>query len=81
MKCVVLCAGYATRLYPLTLERPKHLLHINGMPIIDHIMERINRINNIDEVIIVNNNKFYNDFLNWKENYSSKKTIKILNEK
>jgi len=77
----VLCAGYATRLYPLTLDRPKPLLHINGMPIIDHIMDRINKMEKIDEVIIVTNNKFYNDFLNWKENYSSKKPIKILNDR
>jgi len=40
VKCLILCAGYATRLYPLTLDRPKPLLPIAGKPIIEHILEK-----------------------------------------
>ena len=41
MKLVVLAAGYATRLYPLTLDRPKALLEVGGRPMIDQVLERL----------------------------------------
>ena len=47
MKAVILAAGYATRLYPLTKNTPKALLPINRKPIIDYIMEQIETIADI----------------------------------
>ena len=41
MKALVLAAGYATRLYPLTLDRPKALLQVGGRPMLDHVLERL----------------------------------------
>ena len=41
MKCIILCAGYATRLYPLTKNTPKHLLKINDRTILDYVIEKI----------------------------------------
>ena len=77
MKAIILAAGFATRLYPLTKKFPKPLLKINKKSIMDHILEKIFEIKGINEVIGVTNNKFYNLFLEWKKD---KKGIKIIND-
>ena len=81
MKCIILCAGYATRLYPLTLDRPKPLLPIAGKPIIEYILAKIEELDDVNEIFIVTNNKFFNNFRNWKRTYSGTKPIKIVNDK
>lgn len=80
MKAIVLAAGYATRLYPLTLNQPKPLLKVAGKPMIEHIMFRIEEVDDIDEIFIVTNDKFYKHFLDWSKNYKSNKTIKVIND-
>jgi glucose-1-phosphate thymidylyltransferase len=75
MKCVILCAGYATRLYPVTLEYPKHLLKINGKPIVQHIYEKLKNVPEMDEIILVTNNKFYPLFKNWIDKTNAKITL------
>jgi glucose-1-phosphate thymidylyltransferase len=62
MKTLILAAGYATRLYPLTKDTPKPLLELNGRPILDYILEKVEAIKEIDEIIIVTNNRFYSQF-------------------
>ena len=52
MKCAVLAAGYATRLYPLTENFPKPLLEVNEKTILDHLLEDIDKSGKIDEYII-----------------------------
>tara|TARA_Y100000310_G_scaffold228966_1_gene231307 strand:+ start:2722 stop:3462 length:741 start_codon:yes stop_codon:yes gene_type:complete len=79
MKCLILCAGYATRLYPLTINTPKPLLEVNNLPILNHILEKIANINSIDEIFIVTNNKFYLNFVDWKKGVDNSK-IKIIND-
>lgn len=66
MKAIVLAAGYATRLYPLTLNRAKPLLLIAGKPMIEHVLARIAPIEDVDEVHIVTNDRFHRDFSEWK---------------
>ncbi len=80
MKAVVLAAGYATRLYPLTLTQPKHLLQVAGKHILDYTMEQIEKVADIDYVYLVTNNKFYQNFLNWKLSIIFSKPIKIIND-
>ena len=75
MKAIILVAGYATRLYPLTLNRPKALLDIGGKPIIDYIVDQINTIDAVDEIYVVSNHKFADQFYQWAE--SRKKGIVI----
>ena len=58
MKALILAAGYATRLYPLTKKYPKPLLEVKGRPIIDYIIEKIAKVSSINEIYIVTNSKF-----------------------
>lgn len=80
MKCIVLCAGYATRMYPLTFDTPKSLLNVKGRPILDYIIEKIPQ--EIEEIYIVTNNKFYNSFVWWlqKKEESMKKRITLVDD-
>src|SRR5262245_17343639 len=65
MKAVILAAGYATRLYPLTLDRPKALLPVGGRPMLDHLTGQLERIEALDEVYVVTNSKFAQAFREW----------------
>ena len=59
MKAIIPVAGYATRLYPLTENTPKALLPIKGITILDTILEKVEKINEVTSVTLVSNNKFY----------------------
>lgn len=65
MKAVILAAGYATRLYPLTLDRPKALLPVAGRPLIELLLERLAEIEGLDEILLVSNSKFADAFRAW----------------
>jgi len=79
VKAIILCAGYATRLGELGEKCAKPLLEIGGMPLIEYIMEKINEIEEVDDIIVVSNNKFYDDFVEWREDYGHVR-VKILND-
>lgn len=68
MKCLILAAGYATRMYPLTRNFPKPLLPINGKPLLEFLLEDIRQIPGITEILIVTNHRYYQKFQDWKEN-------------
>src|SRR5256885_1538430 len=83
MKIIILAAGYATRLYPLTLTRPKPLLPVAGKPMIEHVLDNISPIPGVDCVYVVTNAKFANQFIEWSETYRATKSqleITILND-
>lgn len=80
MKAIILVAGYATRLYPLTLNTPKALLPVGGKPIIDYITDEINTINEIDEIYVVSNHKFADNFYRWAEKKKNSKKIIVLDD-
>ena len=67
MKCVILAAGYATRLYPLTQNFPKPLLEVAGKPILDWLIDDMSQTGLIDEYIIISNHKFAPIFEQWAE--------------
>jgi glucose-1-phosphate thymidylyltransferase len=81
MKSLILAAGYATRMYPLTLNRAKPLLTVAGRPAIEYIIERIEGIDEVNEILVVTNEKFFRQFQSWHNRFSGKKPIKILNDK
>ena len=82
MKAIILCSGYATRLYPLTLEKPKSLLDVKGRPILDYIAKKIDEVDEVDSVYIITTDKFYMNFVYWYEQKKKnfKKQFKIIND-
>jgi glucose-1-phosphate thymidylyltransferase len=69
MKLIILAAGYATRLYPLTLNQPKPLLPVAGKPMLEHVLDNIASISAIDHAYVVTNEKFASHFEKWAEGY------------
>ena len=67
MKAIILAAGYATRLRPLTENRAKPLLPVGGSPMIDYIYDKIAAVKEIDTVHVVTNHRFADAFLQWGE--------------
>ena len=65
MKAIILAGGYATRLQPLTDDLSKCLLPVGGKPMVDWILERIREVEEIDEVHVVTNSRFAQDFEHW----------------
>lgn len=80
MDIIMLCAGYATRLYPLTKDRPKPLLPIAGKPIIEYVLDDFSGKDFIDKVYIVTNDKFYSHFLEWASAYDKDLKIEVIND-
>ena len=70
MKLIILAAGYATRLYPLTLDQPKPLLTVAGKPMLEHVLDNIATIPYIDHAHVVTNAKFTDHFAKWAAGYS-----------
>lgn len=66
MNCILLCAGYATRMYPLTENFPKPLLEIKGKPLINYLIDDLSSNRHIDRFIVVSNHKFILFFNEWK---------------
>lgn len=80
MKAIILAAGYATRLYPLTINRPKALLPIAGKPILDYIVDEIETIDEVNSLVIISNDRFYENFEEWKQSRTSRLDITVLND-
>jgi glucose-1-phosphate thymidylyltransferase len=83
MNALILAAGYATRLYPLTLKKAKPLLAVGGKPIVQWVVENLTSIPDLETVYIVTNNKFAADFQTWSEEYQRKHPefrFKVLND-
>ncbi|MFH0917652.1 MAG: nucleotidyltransferase family protein [Candidatus Omnitrophota bacterium] len=81
MKALILAAGYATRLYPLTKKYPKPLLEVKGRPIINYIVGKLGSIRDIDEIYIVTNSKFISIFREWAATIKSSKKITLINDR
>ncbi|RZF58895.1 nucleotidyltransferase family protein [Sphingobacterium corticibacterium] len=80
MKTLILAAGYATRLYPLTKHFPKPLLEVGGKTILDRLVEAVDGIEQVNQHIVVTNATFHQHFEDWKAASGYKKDIVILND-
>lgn len=80
MKAIILVAGYATRLYPLTKNTPKPLLKVGGKAIIDYIIDEINSLDEVDSVFVISNHKFAKNFEEWAENKINTKPITVIDD-
>jgi glucose-1-phosphate thymidylyltransferase len=65
MQAIILAGGYGTRLYPLTLNAPKPMIPVNGKPMIEYLVEKLNNIPEIWEIFVVSNAKFSHVFDEW----------------
>ena len=83
MNILILAAGYATRLYPLTEKKAKPLLEVAGKPMIEWVIDNLAPIPDIDRVFVVTNNKFAQDFTTWSQTCRQRQPkleFKILND-
>jgi glucose-1-phosphate thymidylyltransferase len=67
VKCVILAAGYATRLRPLTDDVPKHLLPVGERPMLDWVLDRVREVPEVNDVHLVTNSRFAPVFEQWAE--------------
>ena len=84
MKLIILAAGYATRLYPLTLTQPKPLLEVAGRPMIEHVLDHLADVPELTGVVVISNEKFHGHFEKWATEYQTKHQtfpIHVVNDK
>lgn len=80
MKALILAAGYATRLYPLTQNFPKPLLKIGGKTILDRLLDDLDNVDSIDELLVVTNATFAPIFEDWLANRHFDKPVRIVDD-
>ncbi len=80
MKVILLCAGYATRLYPLTQHTPKPLLPIGQRPILEWILDRVKELKTVDGVFVVTNHRFAGHFEKWAQGYQASWPVEIIDD-
>jgi glucose-1-phosphate thymidylyltransferase len=83
MNVLILAAGYATRLYPLTLTKAKPLLEVAGKPMLEWVIDNLSPVEGIETIYIVTNNKFAKDFQAWADGYRQRnpqRNFKIIND-
>ena len=75
MKCLILAAGYATRLYPLTENFPKPLLKVGEKTILDWLVDDIDTLGLVDEYVVISNHKYAQHFEDWAKEKQQKITV------
>ena len=83
MNALILAAGYATRLYPLTLHKAKPLLTVGGKPIIEWVVDNLAGVRDLETIYVVTNDKFAADFQAWGQRYRERHPefrFKVIND-
>lgn len=80
MKGLILAAGYGTRLYPLTLDRPKPLVKVGGKTILERLLRKLEKITSCDEVYVVTNDKFYKMMASWVRDRDFSFKVTVIND-
>ena len=75
MKCLILAAGYATRLYPLTENFPKPLLEVKGKTILDWLVDDVDTLGEVDEYVVISNHKYAHHFEAWAKSKEQRITV------
>ena len=78
MKCLILAAGYATRLYPLTENFPKPLLKVGDKTILDWLVDDIDTAGLVDTYVVISNHKYAHHFENWAA--TKKQNIQVVDD-
>jgi len=79
MKALILAAGYATRMGALAMNRPKALLPVAGRSVLDHLLQAIQSVSSINQVSLVTNQKFFENFRSWADE-RQESTVRIIND-
>lgn len=74
---MILAGGFAKRMWPLTMDFPKTLLPVAGKPVIDHILEKLSRVDELDEIYVSTNKRFEDIFSKWIKEHKSKRGKKL----
>ena len=69
MNAILLCAGFATRMYPLTRDFPKPLLPVAGKPVLDYFMEQLLDLEELNAIHVVTNARFWSHFQEWRADW------------
>lgn len=69
MRAILLCAGFATRMYPLTENFPKPLLEVAGKPVLDYLMDQLVELSYLQDIHIVTNARFFSHFEKWRQSW------------
>lgn len=80
MKAIVLAAGFATRMYPLTRSVAKPLLHVAGEPIVTHILRRVEAVAEVSGVIVVTNHRFHDAFVRWARDTRLRVPVELVDD-
>lgn len=80
MNVVFLCAGYGTRLYPLTQHKPKALLPIAGEPLLNHLIRKLEPISALEKIVLVSNGRFHASFCEWQRTLGGKRKVSVIND-
>jgi len=80
MKAVILAGGYARRMWPLTKNRPKHLLPVAGRPMLDYVMASLESVPALEEIFISTNMRFQDQFKNYLDGVHTEKRLRLFVE-
>lgn len=80
MKAVILAGGFAKRMWPLTKDKPKHLLSVADRPMLDYVMEKVLPVPRIDQIFVSTNAKFEDQFKEYLENLETNKEVSLFIE-
>ena len=80
MKAIVLAGGFAKRMWPLTKDKPKHLLPVAGRPMLDYILNKLESISELDQIFISTNAKFQDQFRDYLDTVQTKKELSLFIE-
>jgi glucose-1-phosphate thymidylyltransferase len=80
VKAYLLAAGYATRMHPLTLDRPKPLLVVAGAPILSHVAWGVLQLEGLSEIVVIANDRFARQFESWAQDLGADVPVRILND-
>lgn len=69
MRAILLCAGFATRMYPLTRNFPKPLLEVAGKPVLDYLLDQLIELPGLSEIHLVSNARFVDHFARWRASW------------
>ena len=67
LRVVLLAAGFATRLYPLTRDTAKPLLEVGGLPMLTRMLHLLAATGAVQDVVVVHNHRFADDFARWRD--------------